>query len=293
MRSVDIGTVKPSGASHASAPRQQSRARRSNPFVEANDGTRLFYRDWGVGAPIVFCHPWGLNSDIFEYQLTALSEQGLRCVAYDRRGHGRSDDPGYGYDLDQLAADLAIVIEELDLSDVTLVGYSMGSAEAVRYVSRYGADRVSRILLTSPLSPGGSDPATTSAFIEALAKDRPAALTAGLPLFVGRDQLVSPALAQWVLDQFLRASPKSSIEFQRANAASQYRDDLKSVSVPTLIITGDADEVCPLDRSGRVLAEAIAGSELRIYQGAPHGIVLTHRDRFTRDLMAFVRNGAR
>jgi len=289
MRSVDIGTVKLTGANHVVIPPQHARARRSSPFVEANDGTRLFYRDWGVGVPIVFCHPWGLNSDIFEYQLTALSEQGLRCVAYDRRGHGRSDDPGYGYDLDQLAADLAIVIEELDLSDVTLVGYSMGSAEAVRYVSRYGADRISRILLTSPLSPGGSDPVTTSAFIAALAKDRPAALTAGLPLFVGRNQLVSPALAQWVLDQFLRASPKSSIEFQRANASSQYRDDLKSVNVPTLIITGDADEVCPIDRSGRVLVEAIAGSELRIYQGAPHGIVLTHRDRFTRDLLAFVR----
>lgn len=293
MRSVDIGTMKPTGANHVSVPQQRAPTRRSNPFVETNDGTRLFYRDWGVGAPIVFCHPWGLNSDIFEYQLTALSEQGFRCVAYDRRGHGRSDDPGYGYDLDQLAADLATVVEELDLRNVTLVGYSMGSAEAVRYVSRDGADRVSRVVLTSPLRPTGSDPVTTSAFIDALAKDRPAALTAGLPLFVGRDQLVSPALAQWVLDQFLRASPKSSIECQRANATSQYGDDLKSVNVPTLIITGDADEVCPLDQSGRVLAEAIAGSELRIYEGAPHGIVLTHRDRFTCDLMAFARNVAR
>jgi len=285
MKLVDIGGATPSGP--ASISQQHTSARRSNPFIGASDGTRLFHRDWGVGAPIVFCHPWGLNADIFEYQLTALSDQGFRCVAFDRRGHGRSDDPGYGYDLDTLAADLAAVIEKLDLRDLTLVGYSMGSAEAIRYVSRYGADRVSRVLLTSPLPPAGQGPGSTDAFIEALATDRPAALIDGLPLFVGRAQLISPALAQWVLDQFLSASPKSSIESQRANAISDYRDDLKSVRVPTLIITGDADEVCPLDQSGRVIAAAIAGSELRIYQGAPHGIVLTHRDRFTRDLLRF------
>jgi non-heme chloroperoxidase len=279
MKSVEIGAGQPASAAHVSA-------RRSNPFIEANDGTRLFYRDWGVGAPIVFCHPWGLSSDIFEYQLTALSEQGIRCVAFDRRGHGRSDDPGYGFDLDSLAADLAAVIEKLDLRDVTLVGYSMGSAEVVRYVSRYGADRVSHILLTSPLPPAGGDPGSTNAFVEALAQDWPATLAAGLPLFVGRE-LVSPSLAQWVLDQFLRTSPKAGIECQRANVISDYRDDLKSVNVPSLIITGDADEVCPLDKSGRVIAEAISGSELRIYEGAPHGIVLTHRDRFTRDLLRF------
>jgi non-heme chloroperoxidase len=154
-------------------------------------------------------------------------------------------------------------------------------------VSRHGADRVSRLVLTSPLPPAGQGPGSNSAFIEALANDRPAALTDGLPLFVGREQLVSPALAQWVLDQFLSASPKSSIECQRANAITDYRDDLKAVNVPTLIITGDADEVCPLDKSGKILAEAIPGSELRIYEGAPHGIVLTHRDRFTRDLLNF------
>jgi non-heme chloroperoxidase len=285
MKSVDIGGMRPTNP--ASVSHQHARAQRSNPFIEANDGTRLFNRDWGVGAPVVFCHPWGLNADIFEYQLTALSEQGVRCVAFDRRGHGRSDDPGDGYDLDSLAADLAAVIETLDLRDVTLVGYSMGSAEVIRYVSRYGADRVSRVLLTSPLPPAGGDPSSTNAFVEALAKDRPATLAYGLPLFVGHD-LVSPALAQWVLDQFLRSSPKAGIECQRANVISDYRADLKFVNVPTLIITGDADEVCPLDKSGRKIAEAIPGSELRIYEGAPHGIVLTHRDRFTDDLLRFI-----
>jgi non-heme chloroperoxidase len=271
----------------ASLSLQKAKVKNSGPFIETNDGTRLFYRDWGVGAPIVFCHPWGLNADIFEYQLTALSEQGCRCVAFDRRGHGRSDDPGYGYDLDSLTSDLATVIETLDLRDVTLVGYSMGSAEVIRYVSRYGVDRVSRILLTSPLPPLGSDSSMTSTFIEALANDRPAALSQGLPLFLGRGPLASPELARWVLEQFLRSSAKSSIECRRANATTDYRDDLKFVSIPTLIITGDADEVCPLDQSGRVLAETIPGCELRIYESAPHGIVLTHRERFTRDLLRF------
>ena len=118
---------------------------RSGAFLEGSDGTKLFCRDWGDGAPVVFCHPWALNADIWEYQLTELSERGLRCVAYDRRGHGRSEDPGRGYDYDTLAADLAAVIERLELRDVTLVGYSMGSGEAARYLSRHGPGRVARV----------------------------------------------------------------------------------------------------------------------------------------------------
>src|SRR5439155_13028553 len=118
--------------------------------IAAADGTMLFYRDWGDGKPIVFSHPWALNADIWEYQLTELSDRGLRCIAYDRRGHGRSEDPGCGYDCDTLAADLATMIEQLDLRDVTLVGYSMGSGEVVRYVSSDREHHVSRVVLVSP-----------------------------------------------------------------------------------------------------------------------------------------------
>jgi non-heme chloroperoxidase len=263
----------------------------SGAFLEGSDGTKLFCRDWGDGPPVVFCHPWALSADIWEYQLTELSEQGLRCVAYDRRGHGRSEDPGRGYDYDTLAADLAAVIEQLDLHDVTLVGYSMGSGEVARYVSRHGPGRIGRVALVSPSpvapAPGGG--ARSESIVAGLKKDRPAFMAGGLPLFLGKEAPVSPAMTQWVLDQFLRASPKAIIELTRSIATGDHRADLSAMTMPTLIIQGDKDEVCLLELSGRKLAEAISGSELRIYQGAPHGIVLTHRDRFTGDLLRYVR----
>ncbi len=282
MTSVDIGTAKRLRPARPQPSRFGS-------FIETDDGTGLHYRDWGTGAPIVFCHPWSLNTDIWEYQLTSLSAQGFRCIAFDRRGHGRSDDPGYGYDFGTLADDLASIIEQLDLHDVTLVGYSMGSGEVIHYISRYGTERISRVLLTSPMPPTESNSPLIEGFIAALAEDRPATLASGIPLFLGRDDAVSPAMAQWVLNQFLSASPKASIEFQRAVVRDDHMDRLKAIDVPTLILQGDADDVCPLDQSGRLLAAAIPGCTLRIYEGAPHGIVLTHRNRFTQDLLRFVQ----
>jgi pimeloyl-ACP methyl ester carboxylesterase len=266
------------------------------PFIAGADGNWLFYRDWGHGGgqgkpqgkSIVFCHPWGLNSEIWEYQLIALSEQGVRCVAYDRRGHGRSEDPGHGYDFGTLAADLAAVIEQLDLRDVTLVGYSMGSAEAIHYVSHYGKDRIARLVLTSPVAPFREDRSMFDGLIAGLKKDRPATLAGGLPFFLGRDSQASPAMTQWVLDQFLTASPKASIECTRSIASTDHRALLGGLKVPVLIIQGDHDELAPLERTRRMLVEAIPGSELRVYEGAPHGIALTHRDRFTHDLLGFV-----
>ena len=261
------------------------------PFRAGADGVRLFYRDWGTGKPILFCHPWGLNSDIWEYQLVALSEQGVRCVAYDRRGHGRSEDPGHGYDFGTLAADLAAVIEQLDLRDVTLVGYSMGSAEAIHYISRHGKDRIARLVLTSPVAPFREDRSMFDGMIAALKKDRPAFLAGGLAYFLGRDSQASPAMTQWVLEQFLTASPKAIIECQRSIAGSDHRALLGSLQLPVLILQGDRDELAPLERTRQMLAQAIPGSELRVYEGAPHGIALTHRDQFTHDLLGFMSSG--
>jgi len=269
------------------------------PFIAGADGNWLFYRDWGQGSgqgagqgkPVMFCHPWGLNSDIWEYQLVALTEQGVRCVAYDRRGHGRSEDPGHGYDFGTLAADLAAVIEQLDLRDVTLVGYSMASAEAIHYISRYGRDRIARLVLTSPVAPFREDRSMFDGMIAGLKKDRPAFLAGGLPYFLGRDSQASPAMTEWVLEQFLTASPRAIIECQRSIAGSDHRALLGSLKLPVLIIQGDRDELAPLERTRQMLAQAISGSELRVYEGARHGIALTHRDRFTRDLLGFVASG--
>src|SRR5262245_49778787 len=141
-------------AATASRPAEAASPETRRPsFVETDDGASLFYTDWGTGKPVLFTHPWGLSAEIWEYQLTELVDEGLRCVAYDRRGHGRSTDPGRGYDYDRLADDLAMVINQLDLRDITLVGYSMGNGEAVRYLQRHGRTRIARLVMISTVSP--------------------------------------------------------------------------------------------------------------------------------------------
>jgi pimeloyl-ACP methyl ester carboxylesterase len=271
---------------------------RTDPFVETHDGTRLFHLDWGTGKPVVFLHAWALNADLWEYQMTELVDRGLRCVAYDRRGHGRSSDPGRGYDFDTLADDLATLLEQLDLHDVTLVGHSMGGGEIARYLTRHGTARIARAVLTSAVTPivarrpdypEGTAPEAYEALVAALKADRPAAVTAGVPLFTGARREVSPAMVQWLTAQFLRASPKAAIECMRAIAVADFRPDMRSFTIPTLIIHGDDDQLNNLDRTGRKTAQAIRGSELRIYDGAPHGLPLTDRSRFTQDLLAFAR----
>jgi pimeloyl-ACP methyl ester carboxylesterase len=254
--------------------------------IETSDAS-LFYNDWGTGKPVVFSHAWGLNSDIWEYQLTELTDQGLRCIAYDRRGHGRSSDPGRGYDYDTLSDDLAAIIERLDLTEVTLVGFSMGSGEVARYLMRHGSSRVARTVLVSAMPPK-PDGGLLPGFIAGLKKDRPAFLAAGVAMFTGSESAASPAMSQWVLTQFLRASPKAMIECMRAISASDLRADFGALKLPTLVIHGAGDLVNPLDKTAKLTAAAIPGCELRVYENAPHGLVITHRDRLTKDLLAFI-----
>jgi non-heme chloroperoxidase len=291
---ADGAGTQPSAASAPSAHRATPAA---GPFIETRDGTRLYHLDWGTGAPVVFSHAWGLNADLWEFPMTELSERGLRCVAYDRRGHGRSSDPGRGYDFDTLADDLAAVLDRLDLRGVTLVGHSMGGGEVARYLSRHGAARIARTVLVSAVTPivgrkpdypAGTDPQVVEAFIAALKKDRPGTVSAGLPLFTGAHREVSPAMSQWLANQFLRASAKAAIECQRAIAGADFRPDMRAFTIPTLIIHGDDDQVLPLDQHGRATAQAIRGSELRIYPGGPHGAPLTDKERFTQDLLSFI-----
>lgn len=267
-------------------------------FLETADGASLFYLDWGSGAPVVFTHAWALNADLWEYPMIALSERGLRCVAYDRRGHGRSRDPGRGYDFDTLADDLAGVIAALDLRGVTLVGHSMGCGEIARYLSRHGAERIARAVLVStvtpllvrgPDHPDGADPALYEGIIAALKADRPATFAAGVAQFAGPSSGVSPELSDWIVQQFLRASPKAAIELTRALARADFRGDLGAFTLPTLIVHGDADVVNPLERTGQRTAQAIPGSVLRVYEGGPHGLIVSHKERFTEDLLAFVQ----
>ena len=258
-------------------------------FIETDDGASLFYLDWGAGKPVLFTHAWALNADIWEYQLTELADQGLRCVAYDRRGHGRSTDPGRGYDYDRLADDLATVIDQLDLRDVTLVGYSMGNGEALRYLARHGSARIARLVMVSTVPPQ-SDSSAFDGLIAALKHDRPAFFAKGVMAFTGGHSAVSPEMTAWVVAQFMRSSPKGIIDCMRTISRGDLVADLRAVSVPTLILHGDKDQVSPLDRNARKVAELISGSTLKIYEEGQHGLVLTHRDRLARDILAFARS---
>ena len=264
--------------------------------VETRDGQSLFYVDKGAGRPVVFIHGWTLSSAIWSAQADWLARNGLRAVAYDRRGHGQSSKPESGYDYDALAADLATLLERLDLRDVVLVGHSMGGGEVVRYLARHGTGRVSRVLLVAPTTPyalktddnpQGIDRSFYDNAIAALQADRGAYLTAGLPAFLGRDP--DPMLVDWAMSIARQASLQAQIGCLRAFSETDFRPDLKAVTVPTLILYGTADSpIAPIN--ARRTQAGIAGSRLEIYEGAPHALFVTEPDRFNRDLLAFARS---
>jgi pimeloyl-ACP methyl ester carboxylesterase len=272
----------------AAGARADAKAVRRPSFIETDDGASLFHLDWGSGKPVLFTHAWALNADIWEYQLTELVDQGLRCVAYDRRGHGRSGDPGCGYDYDRLADDLAAVIDRLDLHDVTLVGFSMGNGEAVRYLSRHGSSRIARLVMVSSIPPqsGGN----FDAFIAAVKQDRPTFFAKGVTAFTGGHPSVSPAMTDWVVAQFMRSSSRGIIECMRSISRGNFEAELRAVTVPTLVLHGDKDLVNPLERTGKKIAELIPGATLKVYEEGAHGLPITHRDRLARDILAFSRS---
>jgi pimeloyl-ACP methyl ester carboxylesterase len=290
---MDRRTVATSLAAVALAGVATARAETKAPvgarpsFVDTDDGASLFYLDWGSGKPVLFTHAWALNADIWEYQLTELVDQGLRCIAYDRRGHGRSNDPGRGYDYDRLADDLAAVIERLDLRDITLVGFSMGNGEAVRYLARHGSSRIARLVMVSPIPP---EPGRSfDALVAGLKQDRPAFFAKGVMAFTGGHPAVSPAMTDWVREQFMRSSPKAIIECLRILGRGDFEAELRAVTVPTMVVHGEKDQVNPLERGGKKVAALIPGAVLKVYEGGPHGLPISHREQLARDILAFSR----
>jgi pimeloyl-ACP methyl ester carboxylesterase len=278
------------------APSARAAAPRRSATVRARDGVQLFHRDWGEGAPVLFVASWALSSEMWAYQVAHLSEQGLRCISYDRRGHGRSDVASAGYDMDTLADDLAAVIEQLGLRDVTLVGHSMGCAEIIHYLGRHGSGRVRRVALLAPAAPYlvrtddnpyGAPLAYHEARMAEWARDFPQwAADNKAQFFTPR---TSPAMTGWLMDQMLATPVPVVIASFKALIGKDVRPDLAKIDRPTLILQGTKDVSAPLEITGRRIASGVRGAQLKVYDGAPHGLFVTHMDQVNRDLEAFIQ----
>jgi len=269
--------------------------KRAGSYIERPDGTSLFFKDWGTGDPVVFVHSAGNSSDVWAYSMIHIVKQGFRCVAFDRRGHGRSSVPGGGYDYDTLADDLAGVIEAFDLRKATLVGHSMGCGEVVRYLTRHGSNRVARIALVAPTLPfllktpdnaNGIPKEYFDRMRDEWRRDYPKWLAANSAPFFTPE--TSKAMIQWGINLAYQTSLHAAIECNIAVTETDFREELKKIDVPTLIVQGTADKSCPIEMTGRPTAELIPGSELKIYEGAPHGVLLTHVVQLNEDLKRFV-----
>ncbi len=268
-------------------------------FVKAADGTDLFYKDWGVGKPVVFIHGWPLNADMWDYQMVPMVQNGLRAIAYDRRGFGRSGQPGGRYDYDVLADDLHGLLESLDLTEVTLVGFSMGGGEVARYMSRHGSRRIARCVLVSAVTPfllktasnpDGVDAKVFDQMVQQLLTDRAHFLTGFGKTFYGAGLIMSPVsseMLQWSAGMALQGSALATVACVRLFSETDFRADLPAFDRPTLVIHGLSDGTVPIEASGRRAAAMIPGSRLIEYEGAPHGMFYTERERLNADLLSF------
>jgi non-heme chloroperoxidase len=276
---------------------------RLNVGTDNGHPVELYYEDAGEGRPVVLVHGWPLSGRSWEKQVPTLVAEGYRVITYDRRGFGQSSQPWNGYDYDTFAADLHVLIENLDLTDVTLVGFSMGGGEVARYLGRYGADRISKAVFAAAVPPylritddnpdGGIDEATLNGFHEGIRGDRIAFVDGFVTNFFavkGRTDLVSEQTRSHNAQIAAFASPKGTLDCTTAFTNTDFRDDLKAFTIPTLVIHGDSDAIVPVEVSGQRTAEAIENSKLVVVPDAPHGLNVTHAEVFNAELLAFLRS---
>jgi pimeloyl-ACP methyl ester carboxylesterase len=262
------------------------------PHFNTHDGNRQFYKDLGEGPPVVLVHAWSLNSAMWEYQLPVLRGAGYRCVAMDRRGHGRSDQPAGGYDMDSLADDLAALLERLDLRDVRLVAHSMGTCEVTRYLARHGSGRVSRVVYLGAMTPylqGAVGQQAVEATVAALHADRPGWFRDNAPAYFA---VPGSGVSQALVDDGVTTILATPLEVQaaclRETFGTDLTSDLAAVDVPALVVHGDADASAPIDLTGRPTAQLLPDARFELYPGAPHGLYVTERERLARDLLGFL-----
>jgi non-heme chloroperoxidase len=270
--------------------------------VATKDGTHIFYKDWGSGQPVVFSHGWPLNADAWDDQMAFVAANGLRAIAHDRRGHGRSSQPWAGNDMDTYADDLAEVIEALDLHDVVLVGHSTGGGEVARYIGRHGTSRVNKALLLGAIPPHMLKTDTNPDGVPIDAFD---AIRAGVhgdrsqfykdlsASFYGANREGS-TVSQGVRDAFwlmsMQVGLRGAYECVAAFSESDFTEDLAKFDIPTLVVHGDDDQIVPLAVGGQRSVKLIKDATLKVYPGAPHGLATTHKDEFNADLLEFINS---
>jgi non-heme chloroperoxidase len=273
--------------------------------IKTKDGTEIYFKDWGTGQPIVLSHGWPLTADSWEAQMFFLASNGYRCVAHDRRGHGRSSQPWSGNEMDTYADDLAALIETLDLKQAILIGFSTGGGEVARYIGRHGTKRLVKaglisavppLMLKTPANPGGLP-------IEVFDGLRTASIADRSQLY--KDLASGPffgfnrpgaKISQGMMDSFwlqsMQAGHKNAYDCIKAFSETDFTEDLKKFDVPTLILHGDDDQIVPIGAAALASSKLVRNATLKIYKGAPHGLTDTHKDQLNADLLAFVQEPA-
>jgi non-heme chloroperoxidase len=268
--------------------------------ITTKDGTEIYYKDWGKGPAITFSHGWPLNADMWDGQMLFLVQSGFRCIAHDRRGHGRSSQASTGNDMNGYADDLAAVIEALDLKDISLVGHSTGGGEVARYIGRHGTKRVAKAVLIAavpplmartPNNPDGLPMEVFDGLRTGLFNDRSQTYRDFAPMFYGANR-PGAKVSQGVLDQFwlwsMQSGLKNAYESIKAFSETDFTEDLKKFDVPTLVLHGEDDQIVPVKNSAVKAARLIKDAKEVYYPGAPHGITATHQDQINAELLAFL-----
>ncbi|MCB7480886.1 alpha/beta fold hydrolase [Christiangramia sediminis] len=269
---------------------------------EKGKNIKLYYEDYGEGKPVILIHGWPLSHRMWEYQINEVVDAGFRCIAYDRRGFGDSDKPWTNYHYDSLAKDLNDIITKLGLSEVTIVGFSMGGGEVARYIGKYGTANLSKAALISAVppymlktddNPDGLEKEVFEGFRKEIKKDRPAFLQGFGKQFVNFDK-VGDRISQEMMDYYwyiaCAASLNATLECIDSFGSTDFRKDLEKFDIPTLVVHGDADQIVPNDISGKKSADIISNSEYHVIEEAPHGLVLTHTAEFNKILLDFLRS---
>jgi len=270
--------------------------------ITMKDGTVIYYKDWGTGPAVVFCHGYPLSSDAWENQMIFLLQHGYRVIAHDRRGFGRSSQPSKGYDYDTFADDLATLVDALDIKDAAFIGHSMGGGEVARYIGRHGEKRVSKVgliaavtpfILKTDTNPGGVPREFFDGFRKAVQADR-SQWNKDVTMPYYNYNRPGAKVSEGVRDEYWRQGQNTGIlaAYNAIGAFSEtdFREDLKKITVPTLVLHGSDDQICPIELSGTLAAKIVKNSKLVVYEGGSHGLLVTEKDKFNADLLAFLKS---